>query len=50
MEEESSSLAAVTLVGVMGRRIAAQFKRAYPKNFNAYRQTCNRREVQQAGG
>jgi len=33
-------------VGVMGRGIAAQFKRAYPKNFHAYRQACTRHEVQ----
>jgi O-acetyl-ADP-ribose deacetylase (regulator of RNase III) len=36
----------VNCVGVMGRGIAAQFKRAYPKNFSAYQQACKRREVQ----
>ena len=36
----------VNCVGVMGRGIAAQFKRAYPKNFNAYQQACMRHEVQ----
>src|SRR5689334_14774433 len=36
----------VNCVGVMGRRIAAQFKRAYPKNFSIYQQACKRHEVQ----
>jgi O-acetyl-ADP-ribose deacetylase (regulator of RNase III) len=36
----------VNCVGVMGRGIAAQFKRAYPKNFSTYQQACKRHEVQ----
>jgi O-acetyl-ADP-ribose deacetylase (regulator of RNase III) len=36
----------VNCVGVMGRGIAAQFKRAYPKNFSVYQQACKRNEVQ----
>jgi len=36
----------VNCVGFMGRGIAAQFKRAYPKNFAAYAQACKRHEVQ----
>ena len=36
----------VNCVGVMGRGIAAQFKRAYPKNFSVYQQACKRHEVQ----
>lgn len=36
----------VNCVGVMGRGIAAQFKRAYPKNFSAYEAACKRHEVQ----
>jgi O-acetyl-ADP-ribose deacetylase (regulator of RNase III) len=36
----------VNCVGVMGRGIAAQFKRAYPKNFSIYQQACKRHEVQ----
>jgi hypothetical protein len=36
----------VNCVGVMGRGLAAQFKRAYPKNFNVYQQACKRHEVQ----
>lgn len=29
----------------MGRGIAAQCKRAYPKSFSTYQQACKRREV-----
>jgi O-acetyl-ADP-ribose deacetylase (regulator of RNase III) len=36
----------VNCVGIMGRGIAAQFKRAYPKNFSAYQLACKRHEVQ----
>jgi O-acetyl-ADP-ribose deacetylase (regulator of RNase III) len=36
----------VNCVGVMGRGIAAQFKRAYPRNFSIYQQACKRHEVQ----
>lgn len=36
----------VNCVGVMGRGIAAQFKRAYPKNFSTYQQACSRHEVE----
>src|SRR4051812_10816829 len=36
----------VNTVGVMGRGIALQFKRAYPKNFKAYAAGCKRGEVQ----
>lgn len=35
----------VNCVGVMGRGIAAQFKNAYPENFNAYAAACRREEV-----
>lgn len=35
----------VNCVGVMGRGIAAQFKNAYPDNFNAYAAACQREEV-----
>jgi O-acetyl-ADP-ribose deacetylase (regulator of RNase III) len=37
---------AANCVGVMGRGIAAQFKRAYPKNFSAYQQAYKRHDVQ----
>lgn len=35
----------VNCVGVMGRGLAAQCKRAYPANFRAYQAACNRRDV-----
>lgn len=35
----------VNCVGVMGRGIAAQFKREYPANFKAYEAACKRKEV-----
>lgn len=36
----------VNTVGVMGKGIALQFKRAYPANYSAYREACERGEVQ----
>lgn len=36
----------VNTVGVMGKGIALQFKRAYPANFSAYRAACDRGEIQ----
>jgi O-acetyl-ADP-ribose deacetylase (regulator of RNase III) len=35
----------VNCAGSMGRGIAAQFKRAYPKNFKAYEAACKRKEI-----
>jgi O-acetyl-ADP-ribose deacetylase (regulator of RNase III) len=35
----------VNCVGFMGRGLAAQFKRAYPANFEAYAAACARGEV-----
>jgi O-acetyl-ADP-ribose deacetylase (regulator of RNase III) len=35
----------VNTVGVMGKGIALQFKRAYPANYEAYRAACRRDEV-----
>lgn len=35
----------VNCVGFMGRGIAAQFKRTYPENFEAYESACRRKEV-----
>ena len=35
----------VNTVGVMGKGIALQFKRAYPANYQAYRAACERGEV-----
>jgi O-acetyl-ADP-ribose deacetylase (regulator of RNase III) len=36
----------VNCVGVMGRGVALQFRRAYPENYQAYREACVRGEVQ----
>lgn len=36
----------VNCVGVMGRGIALQFKKAYPENFKAYKAACDDKEVQ----
>ena len=35
----------VNCVGVMGRGIALQFKKAFPENFKAYRVACDRKEL-----
>ena len=35
----------VNCVGIMGRGIALQFKRAYPENFKAYAVACKKNEV-----
>lgn len=35
----------VNTVGVMGKGLALQFKRAFPANFTAYERACRRREV-----
>ncbi|WP_412739010.1 macro domain-containing protein [Krasilnikovia sp. MM14-A1259] len=36
----------VNTVGVMGKGIALQFKRAHPDNYRAYREACGRGDVQ----
>jgi O-acetyl-ADP-ribose deacetylase (regulator of RNase III) len=36
----------VNCVGIMGRGIALQVKKAFPENYEAYRATCDREEVQ----
>ncbi len=35
----------VNTVGVMGKGVALQFKRAYPENFREYKQACDRGEL-----
>jgi O-acetyl-ADP-ribose deacetylase (regulator of RNase III) len=35
----------VNCVGVMGRGIALQFRKAYPENFQAYKAVCDRKEL-----
>jgi O-acetyl-ADP-ribose deacetylase (regulator of RNase III) len=37
---------AVNCVGIMGRGIALQYKKAYPKNFELYEAACSRGELQ----
>lgn len=45
---ESSAVAlvnTVNTVGVMGKGIALQFKKAFPYNFEVYREACKNREL-----
>ena len=47
LEEEAEALVnTVNCVGVMGRGIALQFKKAWPVNFKAYAAACARKEVE----
>ena len=45
-EEAEALVNTVNCVGVMGRGIALQFKKAFPANFRAYSAACKRREVE----
>lgn len=45
-EEAEALVNTVNCVGVMGRGIALQFKKAWPENFKAYAAACHRNEVQ----
>ena len=45
-EEAEAIVNTVNCVGVMGRGIALQFKKAFPENFKAYATACKREEVQ----
>jgi O-acetyl-ADP-ribose deacetylase (regulator of RNase III) len=36
----------VNCVGVMGRGVALQFRKAYPENYKAYREACTRKDIQ----
>ena len=36
----------VNCVGIMGRGIALQFRKAFPDNFKAYEEACKRKELQ----
>ena len=45
-EDVEALVNSVNCVGVMGRGIALQFKKAFPENFKAYAKACKRREVQ----
>ncbi len=44
-EEAEALVNTVNCVGVMGRGIALQFKKAFPENFRAYARACARKEV-----
>lgn len=44
-EEAEALVNSVNCVGVMGRGIALQFKKAFPGNYNAYRARCKRNEM-----
>ena len=45
-EEAEALVNTVNCVGVMGRGIALQFKRAFPENFKAYAARCQRKAMQ----
>ena len=45
-EETDALVNTVNCVGVMGRGIALQFKRMFPKNFKAYAAQCKREKMQ----
>lgn len=44
--ETEALINTVNCVGVMGRGIALQFKKAFPENFKAYATSCKKKEVQ----
>jgi O-acetyl-ADP-ribose deacetylase (regulator of RNase III) len=47
LEADAEALVnAVNTVGVMGKGIALQFRRAFPANYAAYRRACERGEMQ----
>jgi O-acetyl-ADP-ribose deacetylase (regulator of RNase III) len=47
MAEEAEALVnTVNCVGVMGRGIALQFKKAFPENFKVYANACRHKDVQ----
>ena len=45
-EDVDALVNSVNCVGIMGRGIALQFKKAFPENFKAYADACKRKEVQ----
>ena len=44
-EDAEALVNTVNCVGVMGRGVALQFKRAFPENFKAYAERCKRNEM-----
>ena len=49
VEDTEALVNTVNCVGVMGRGIALQFKKAFPENFWAYSEACKRDEVRPGG-
>jgi O-acetyl-ADP-ribose deacetylase (regulator of RNase III) len=45
-EDADALVNTVNCVGVMGRGIALQFKKAFPENFKAYEKVCRRGELE----
>ena len=45
-EQAEALVNTVNCVGIMGRGVALQFKRAFPENFKAYAARCKRNEMQ----
>lgn len=45
-EDAEALVNTVNCVGIMGRGIALQFKKAFPRNFEAYAAACQKQEVQ----
>jgi O-acetyl-ADP-ribose deacetylase (regulator of RNase III) len=46
LESEAQALVnTVNTMGIMGKGIALQFKKAFPDNFRAYQNACKRKEV-----
>jgi O-acetyl-ADP-ribose deacetylase (regulator of RNase III) len=45
-EDAEALVNTVNCVGIMGRGVALQFKKAWPENFKAYAAACRREEVQ----
>ena len=44
-EDVEALVNSVNCVGIMGRGIALQFKKAFPENFKAYANACRREEL-----
>ena len=44
-EDAEALVNTVNCVGVMGRGVALQFKKAFPDNFHAYARACDRKDV-----
>lgn len=45
MADAEALVNTVNCVGVMGRGIALQFRKAFPRNYDAYKAVCDRKEL-----